>query len=146
MLVGDRHGLTGIVEEQSFARRMGLPHRQRQALAPIPVVPTERTVLVAVGLLGLVLLPEQVERDAFAAQAVMNLRPFRPRALHRRWLAGREQQAVKHLLINFRRKGVTQAGYLGTRQVVADSGWRSADDAGDFPLGTAEFEEQPEDF
>lgn len=47
MLVGDQHRLAGIIKKQPFAWCVGLTHRQRQALAPVPVVPTESAVLVA---------------------------------------------------------------------------------------------------
>lgn len=65
--VGHADGLAGIVDEQALDRRVGLPHRCRQLLAPAPLVLAERAVQVAVRLLGLVLLPQQFQRHAFAA-------------------------------------------------------------------------------
>ena len=44
--VGHADALAGVVDEQAFARRVGLPHRCRQLLAPAPVVLAERAVLV----------------------------------------------------------------------------------------------------
>jgi hypothetical protein len=101
--------LAGVVDEQLFARRVGLAHRQRQALPPTTVVLAERAVLEAVGLLGLVLLPQQFERDAFAAQLLVHVRPRWRGTLHRRWITGREQAPFKNRVVNFRRQGVGQA-------------------------------------
>lgn len=54
---------------------MGLPQAQRQTTGPDPVMVAEAAVLVAVGVLGLVLLPQEVERHPFAAQLPMHGRP-----------------------------------------------------------------------
>ena len=63
-----------------FSPRMGLTDAHRDPADPVPVVISEAAVAVAVGVLGLVLLPEQVKGDPLAPQLAMYGRPvgFRP--------------------------------------------------------------------
>ena len=86
--VGHVNGLAGIVDEQALARCVGLPHRRGQLLAPAPVVFAECAVLEAFRLLELVLLPQQLQRHALAAQFLVHGWPSRCRPLYRRRLAG----------------------------------------------------------
>ncbi len=143
-----RHGhrLAGVVDEQLLSRRVGLAHRQRQPLAPAPVVVAEGAVLEAVLLPGLVLLPQQFQCHALAAQFVVDAQPVRRWSLHRRRLAGREQQPFQGRFVQLRRQRITQARQLGTCQVIGHGGRRDANDASDFSLRSAVAEIQPQYF
>ena len=133
----------GVVDEQPLARRVRLTHRQRQVLAPAPVMLAEGTVLEAVSLLGLIFLPQQVKGDALAAQASVNLCPVWCGTLHHRRFVRWKQPAFQRHLIHVGRQGVGKARQFGARQVVCDGGRRNADDAGNFPLGAAVLKVQP---
>ena len=102
--VGHVDGLAGVIDEQALARCVGLPHRRGQLLAPAPVVFAERAVLEAFRLLGLIFLPQQLQRHALAAQFLVHGWPSWRGPLHRRWLAGREQQALKDRIVAVRRQ------------------------------------------
>lgn len=112
--VGGADSLAGVVDEQPLARRVGLSHRQRQLLAPAAVVLAECAVLEAIGLLGLVLLPQQLKRDALAAQLVMHRQLYGRRSLLRRRLTQREQPTLQGLVVDLRRQRVRQARQPGT--------------------------------
>ena len=144
--VGHADGLAGVVDEQALARCVGLPHRRRQLLVPAPVVLAERAVLVAVRLLGLLLFPQQFQRHALAAQFIVHGRPGRRQPLYRRRFAGREQQPLQSRVVALGRQWRGQAGQLGAGHIVGDGGGGNLDDAGDFPLGAAVLEMQPQDF
>ncbi len=144
--VGHADGLTGVVDEQALARRVGLPHRRRQLLAPAPVVFAECAVLEAAWLLGLVLLPQQFQRHALAAQFIVHGGPSRRRPLHRRRFAGWEQQPLQGRVVALGWQGRGQACQRSAGYVVGHSGGRNVDDAGDFPLGAALLEMQSQHF
>ena len=55
--VDDRHGLAAVIDEQTLARRVTLPERDRKRLGISTVVIAERAVLVAIGMLFPILLP-----------------------------------------------------------------------------------------
>lgn len=74
--IDHRHGLPGVVDEQLLARGVGLAHAHRQPPDPAPVVDAEAAVAVTVGVLGLVLLPEQIERDPLAPQLAVHGGPI----------------------------------------------------------------------
>src|SRR5439155_428798 len=92
LLIDDREAGTAGVDEALLARPMDLPHREREALRPGRVPRAELAVLVAVGGLLAVLLPEELLGYVGAAKLPMDRRPvrLRPRA-HRVALVGEEQ-------------------------------------------------------
>src|SRR5690606_13902251 len=75
--VDDLDGLPGIVDEELLAGAMLLPHDEIDSAAPVAVAIAEAAVLIAVGMYGLVFLPQQHERHALAAHLLMEGRPVR---------------------------------------------------------------------
>ena len=65
--VDDRHGLTGVVDEQFFAGAMFLAHDHVDLGRPEPVMLAEPAVLEALRMGESVLLPEQGQGDAGTA-------------------------------------------------------------------------------
>ena len=64
--IDDINGLAGIVNEQLFSCPMFMAHGNIQAGGSVTVTVAEPAVLIAVRVLLLVLLPEQVESDTLA--------------------------------------------------------------------------------
>ena len=79
--VGDRHGLSGVVDKQLFTGRMVLAQHQVLSAQPAPVAVAEHAVLPALGVLSLVLLPQQPARDATARELSLNIGEVWLRAL-----------------------------------------------------------------
>jgi hypothetical protein len=69
--------LSGVVDEQALAGGMRLPHGRRQPALPAAIELAPAAVAVAVGRGLPVLLPQQHQGDAGAAQLVMDVRPIR---------------------------------------------------------------------
>jgi hypothetical protein len=61
--VGHREGVAGIVDEEFFAGAMFLPEHDILALEPVTVEVAEAAVPVAIGVLQLVLLPEELQGE-----------------------------------------------------------------------------------
>lgn len=76
----------------------------------------------------------------------MHGRPRRRWLLHRRRLAGREQQPFEGRVVAIGGQRRRQPCQLGTGYVVGNAGGGNIDDAGDFPLGTTVLEMQPQNF
>jgi hypothetical protein len=67
----------GIIDEQLLSGHVRLPHRRRQTAFPGAVQFAKPAAAVTVGMGGAVLLPNQLQRYALAAQLAMNRRPVR---------------------------------------------------------------------
>jgi len=63
-----RNAVAGVVDEELLAAVVRLAHRQIELRGEAMVVLAELGVLVAVGVLLLVLLPQERERDVLASQ------------------------------------------------------------------------------
>jgi hypothetical protein len=71
--VHDGHGLAGVVHEQLLAGDVGLAHRALQPGGPGAVLHAVGGVLVGQSVVALVLLPQQLQRDARAAQFLVDV-------------------------------------------------------------------------
>jgi len=71
------HRLARVIDEELLSRSMLLPKTPIEGREPGPIEITEAAVLIAVGMLRLVLLPEQRQGDALARQLLMHGRPIR---------------------------------------------------------------------
>jgi hypothetical protein len=71
--VHDGHGLAGVVHEQLLAGDVGLAHRALQTGGPGAVLHAVGGVLVGQVVAPLVLLPQQLQRDAGAAQFLVDV-------------------------------------------------------------------------
>jgi len=78
--ISHRHRRAGVVDEQLLARRMRLAQADREPTDPLPIMGAEAAITVALGMLRLVFLPEEVERDAFTSQFAMHCGPIGFRA------------------------------------------------------------------
>ena len=87
-----RHGVAGKVHEQLLAGGMGLAHGRRHAAAPFAVEVAEPAVAVAVGMLAAIILPQQRQGHAAAAQLGMDMGPIRQWLRPRRVIARRREQ------------------------------------------------------
>ena len=95
----NRHGLARVIDEEFLARPMLLPQTPIQGGPPGAIEIAKTAVLIAVGMLRLILLPEQRQGDALPRQFLMHGRPIRhrPRRAGRR--GGRRIQPGFQLLI-----------------------------------------------
>ena len=133
--VEHRHGIAGKIHEQLLAGRVGLPHGRRDAVAPFDVEIAEPAVAVAVGMQAPVLLPQQRQRHAAAAQLRMDMPPLRQRLRSRRVVARRrEQLALQRRVVEPLRYRPGDADHGGAADVFADRGAADPDRTGDHPL------------
>ncbi len=82
--VHDGHRVPGVVDEQLLAGAVVVAHDHINALAEGAVALAELAVLKPLGMLALVLLPQQRQGDPLAPQLGVNVRPIRHRTLGRR--------------------------------------------------------------
>lgn len=76
MPLAHRHGLPRIIDEQLLARPMLVAQTPIQGLEPDAISVTEAAVLIAVGMGGLILLPQQGQGDPLAGELLMDRRPL----------------------------------------------------------------------
>ena len=74
--VAHRHRLSRIIDEQLLARPMFVAQTAIQGLEPDAISVTEAAVLVAVGMCGLIFLPQQGQGDPLAGELLMDRRPL----------------------------------------------------------------------
>ena len=79
--IHDLDGESGVVHEQLLAGAVLLAHHDIELACPGPILVAEPAVMETFGVGGLVLVPQQRERYALAAQLAMNMAPIRNRAL-----------------------------------------------------------------
>ena len=130
------HGLTGIVDEQLVAGDMGLAHGGRHPPAPVGVEVAEPAVAVSVGMPPAILLPEQHQGDAGAAQLGMDLGPVGQRAQCLRGREGRQEKpALKGGIIQVGRYWPGNADHRCPAQVLGDRIAADPDGLGDQAIG-----------
>ena len=116
----DGHALSGVVDEQLLAGAVGLAHHHVEALTPSAVALAELTVLQPLGVLGLVLVPQQREGDVLVAAFGVDLSPVRNGALNAgRYLRDGEQPRFERALVELLGQGPGQPGRVGAANVVA---------------------------
>ena len=71
--IDDRHRVAGVIDEATLTGAVDLAHGQIELPCPASIQLTILAVLQAVRIDRLVLFPQQHQRDAFAAQLLMNL-------------------------------------------------------------------------
>src|SRR6056297_3714526 len=59
--VGNRHCHAAVVDKELFACAVVLTHDRVQFTAPLPIEMTELAVLISLGLLGFIFMPQQHE-------------------------------------------------------------------------------------
>ncbi|MNL09405.1 hypothetical protein D3C87_1301650 [compost metagenome] len=137
--INDRHGLAGIIDKQLFAGTMFLTHDHVDLGGPEAVVLAEPAVLEALRMGESVLLPEQGQGYAGAAQLSMRPCPIRHRTLiawnRRCW---REQTSLQFGVRQRRRP--SQPASVETVQVIAGTAAADAQAGGNFAHGQAGVE------
>ena len=145
LAVHDGRRVAGVVDEQLLAGAVRLAHDHIDPLAEGAVALAELAVLNPIGMLGLVLLPQQRQGDPLAPQLGVNVRPIRHRTLRRRRHTGaREQPRFERPLIHPLGQWPTQPRHLGAAQVIAHRRRRDSKGAGDGPNRQPGLEEQPQ--
>lgn len=127
--VDDVRGLPSVVDEQLLAGTVVLAHYHIEGLAPLPIARAELGVLVPVGVLRLVLLPQQHERDALALELAEHRGEVRFWAVllpQRRWVECGFQSGVVEVV----RQRPGQAGHLGAKLAVRHRRGRNPETAG----------------
>lgn len=117
--INHRHRLPGIVDEQLLPGGMRLAHHHVERAAPLLVVLAEPAVTEARGVRGPVLLPQQHQRHARAAEFLMHLGPVRYHpavARHRR--GGRKQPLLQLRVAHPLGQRPVQPGLGKTAQIV----------------------------
>jgi len=132
--VDDGHGRPGVVDEQLLARGMGLAQAHREAADPVPVVVAEAAVAVAVGVLGLVFLPEQVEGDTLVPQLAVHGRPVGFGTCPIRGRRRRIQLGFQFRLADHCRQRPGDASELGTTEDLAHRRRRRTDRTGNLAM------------
>ena len=134
------HGVAGIVDEQLLAGDMDLAQGRLQAAGPFLVAFAEPRIAEAVGGCVAILLPQQHQRHARAAQLAMHNRPIRLRTL----IAGQigwwriKPVLEPDIVIQLRRQRPGQAAAAGSVEVLADRALGQAKAAGNGALGHAD--------
>ena len=105
---------------------MGLAHGRRHAAAPFAVEVAELAVAVAVGMLAAIVLPQQRQGQAAAAQLGMDMGPVRQRLRPWRLIARRrEQLALQRRIVELVRDRPSDADHRRAPDVLPDR--RAAD-------------------
>ena len=131
--VDDVHREPRVVDEQLLARRMLEAHHRVLPAEPGLVVAAERAVLAAVGVAGLVLLPQQHPRHALAGELGMDRGEVGCRVARRRRRA-RVKARGKRLVVALRRQRPADAGGARPAQALLHRRARRADRRGDLPV------------
>jgi len=128
--VDHRHRLPGVVYEQLLADAVLLAHHHVQFALPGPIVFAEPAVLEALGLAQAVLLPEQRQGHAWAAQLGMHPGPIGQWPL----LAGHRRGGWKKLTLQLgigQRTGPDEAAGGKATEVITGAAVANAQAAGD---------------
>jgi hypothetical protein len=141
--VDDGHGRPRVVDEQFLARGMGLAQAHRKPPNPLPVVIAETAVAVAVRMLRLVFLPEEVERDALAPQLAMHGRPIGFGPGQTRWRRRRIKLGFQPRLAERGRQRPGDVALLGSAEDLAHCRRRGIDRSGDLSMAEAALVVQP---
>lgn len=140
--IDNLHRQTGIVDKQALASLVPLTHDDVERAAPSAIQISVATVVIPVGVGGLVLLPQQNERHALAAQLLVHALEVRCRARDRRWCRRGKQQVFEGLVIELLRQRPTEAGILCAEDIVIQRAASNAD--GSRHLSATELARTPE--
>src|SRR5919202_4954646 len=104
-----------------------------EAREPVLVEVAEPGIAEAVGMAGLLLLPEEIEGDVRTCELATDLGPIGlGPGLGRQIRRGREEQRLEaEVIIEFRRQGPAQAGATGAAEIFADRALAQAEAFGD---------------
>jgi hypothetical protein len=133
-------GLAGIIDEELFPRPMFLPETDVDFLEPLAIEFTELAVLVSVGVLLLIFVPEELEGDAFPFPLPVDL--FH--CGHLAFFLGegvmrREEHIFQSGIIQLRGKGPGQVGLLGPINVFLSGTFPNTTAFGDLSNGYVVF-------
>ena len=95
--IDDRRGLPAVVHKEPFSRDMPLAKYYRQGFGVGTIMFTEGAVLIPIGMLLPVFLPEQLQSNAFAPHLLVNDRPIRLRSMRLRRRQRRKQETLQIL-------------------------------------------------
>ncbi len=144
--VDERHGRPGVVDEQFLAGNVDLPHRAAQPLPKLDVALAEARAAVGNALrLRSILLPQPLQRDAFAPQLAMDRAEVRHCKL-RVDVASRMQARVQCRVIECLRFTMRQPGDCGGGQVVRHRALGDTQRGGDLRVGQRTFVLETENF
>ena len=125
----------GPVQKGLLPGDVPLPESHLQGRLPALVVLAELGVAVAVGLVGAIFLPQQLQRHVPAAQLLVDVGQVRQWAGRcRRQRIGKEQ-IVQLVLVHLIRQRPTQTGFLGPLQIGGDGAARPITALGDLAIG-----------
>jgi hypothetical protein len=121
LVVGDFHGLPGVIDEQLFSSPIFLAKAGIQFFGPLMVKTAELAVLVPLEILLLVFMPEKLKRHPFLLQLLMKILQGRHLTLFlRNTMNGREQPMLQRGLIKLQRKRPTHSCSLSPVNVISD--------------------------
>lgn len=99
-------GVAGKIDEQFFSRLVCLAHGDIESFYPCPVSQAELAVLVTVGVLSAVFVPEELERHVLPQEFLVYIIEGRHVApLHRERDGGGEEKALRAGVVEFFRQG-----------------------------------------
>ncbi len=126
----------GIIDEELFPRPMFLPETDVDFLEPLAIEFTELAVLVSVGVLLLIFVPEELEGDAFPFPLPVDLFHCGHLAVFLgEGVMRRKEQIFQSGIIQLRGKGPGQAGLLDPVEVLLDSAPGNVAAVGDLSNG-----------
>jgi hypothetical protein len=134
----NRHRLSGVIDKQFLAGTMFLAHDRIDLMGPLTVQMTKLAVLIALGVLLFMFLPQQHQSDTFVPQLLVNIGPVRNSALVG-WHSGQLgiQQLLQLIVVDINRQRPAQGGLLETKKIL---GHRAAGNVAAFgDLAIADF-------
>ena len=72
-----RHRVAGVIDKELFTSRMVLAHRYRQLQCPTAIEIAVAAVAISIRMKTDIFVPEDLQRDMFALQLAVNMRPIR---------------------------------------------------------------------
>ena len=114
---------------------MILTHPHLERLGPLTVALAELAVLEPVGLLALVLMPQEHQRDVFTPELGVHPGPVRQRSRRRQRLRIAEESFLERGVVPVFANRPTDAGLLRSPQVLDDGGRSDIETAGNLTPG-----------
>ena len=136
MAVHDRDRVAGIVHEELLASPVFLPQHQIQLAAPAMVQITELTVLIALRIRLLVLIPEQHQGHMFVPAALLmdGGEVGEGTWVRGRFTRGRKQPVLNRPVIPPLRQWPSQTGSLGPVNILGHGTAREGTATGNLPI------------
>ena len=136
MAIHDRDRVAGIVHEELLAGPVFLPQHQIQLAPPAMVQIAELTVLIALRIRLLVLIPEQHQGHMFVSAALLmdGGEVGEGTLLRGRFTRGRKQPVLNRPVIPPLREWPTQTGSLGPAHILCHGAAREGTATGDLPI------------